>query len=234
MRSPEFSTPGWGMTARRAKLIVFVRFLALLGCGMLLGALTGGLMSAINIEISHYFYDDLFPNPIEFAEFGTPEFDQAQRYGEALYGNIIRSGLTQGLFFGLVMAGVFTVFVLYTSRASCGFKMAFSYLLRIVALMFLFWIAGAVSGAMTNIAFPGFLNWYTDYFDDSFEQIDINKDGFTVLFSSGLFWDLSKYAAVVGANWAVYLGIVPTLIIICHWFEKGWQRFKSNQERSSL
>lgn len=102
------------------------------------------------------------------------------------------------------MSAVFTVFVVWVSKASSEFLFSVKYLFKIANIAFLCWFIGGVAGILIGIIFHNFLSYIvTDWGWSQFDRY-------------AYFW-------VTFSIWGVYLGNIVALILGCVWFLRDWK-----------
>ena len=176
------------------KRLHILDYAALLACGLLAGALSGGVMNIFNGWLSPDYFALAFYYPG-----GSPSWTQTE-----LYWHSIAQGLLEGLICGGVMASVFTVFVFVVSRSACRFHTAAPYLFKMVAAAFVFWTLGGLNGVIIALVSPQFLSYITDL--------------------GGTPTDRLKYFWVGGSIYGVYFGGLVSLLLGCAWFGRDWRR----------
>jgi hypothetical protein len=176
-------------TLRRLHLADFA---ALFASSILIGALTGGLMNALNGWISPAYFSLFFYYPGGSASWAVQE----------LYWHIIWQGCKEGLALGCVISLVFTTYVFVVSKSRCRFGLSAPFLPKMATTVLLLWFIGGFNGVVIGLLFPNFLSFVTAL--------------------GGTQGDRLRFLWVGGSINGAYFGSLLALICGCHWFKRAW------------
>jgi hypothetical protein len=110
------------------KTKAFWSLLSIAIVSIIAGGLIGASINAINGRVSPLYFRTVM-------QWG---------YVEDIAHASIAQGIFEGVLFGVVFATMFTATVGLVSRRKCSFSLAFRYLLRMVASIYILWVLGSV------------------------------------------------------------------------------------------
>jgi len=162
-------------------------FALLLVCGILTGAICGGIANAINGKVCPEYFEYIFVR--------WPLKD--------VYFNSIKEGIFEGMWVGIIISPIFTLFVLIVSKASCRFTRSWTYLLKIAAIDLACWFTAGMAGVVGARMFPNFYSIVREIGGNDMDRYRLLWVGFSI--------------------WGTLYGGIVALIFGCIWFWRDWK-----------